>query len=116
MASNFNFIDNSAQVIREVDRKSEIGLSAIGMKAQKYAVLDASVDTGRMRNGITYKTHNDQGKTNTNPGAKAKPEDYEPHATPEKFTVYIGTNVEYAPQQEAKHHFLKKIVFVLGYT
>lgn len=101
MASNF--IDNSAQVIREFNRKCEIGLSAVGMKAEKYAKQDAPVDTGRLRNSITYATHS----KHSSGQEPAKTNDYDTHATPEEFAVYIGTNVEYAPQQEAKHHFLK---------
>lgn len=52
------------------------GLDAIGMTAETHAKKDAPVDTGRLRNSITYAVDT---------GEKA---------------VYIGTNVEYAPYVE----------------
>ena len=86
-----------AQVIRieshideftdEMKQKVEGFLEAIGQTAAS-AAADIPVDTGRMKNSINWATHEAQG------GGDA------PLTTPEELSVYIGTNVEYAPYHE----------------
>lgn len=55
---------------------TETALTAIGMKAEDYAKLKCPVDTGNLRNSITFS------------------------ASVEEKVVYLGTNVEYAPYVE----------------
>lgn len=74
----------------------ERALETCGLAAEGYAKRLCPVDTGRLRNSITYAT-----ETNHSSGsAPAKPEDYSVNSSPNKNTVYIGTNVEYAPYVE----------------
>lgn len=68
--------DNTEQFLDEYTKALERALTRIGMAAEGYAKQEAPVDTGRLRNSITFAV--DMG---------------------EKAT-YIGTNVEYAPYVE----------------
>lgn len=70
------FEDNSNKVLSLFDGSTTRGLDAIGATAERYAKKDCPVDTGRLRNSITYETR-----------------------TLSK-EVYIGTNVEYGPYVE----------------
>lgn len=110
--------DNTQEVLRELEKKVNLALEAIGGEAEKYAKEGCPVDTGRLRNSITFATETAQGSPNTggfttkNGGQpqQASASDYAKHGTPEKNTVYVGTNVEYAPEQEyygRRKHFLK---------
>lgn len=64
--------DNSGDILRRLDTAVLRALEAIGMTAQMYVAGKAPVDTGRLRNSITYQV---EAATNT---------------------VHVGTNVEYA--------------------
>lgn len=84
------FEDNVKEVLKELDARVEAGLTAIGMAGEGHAKDNCPVDTGRLRNSISFSVQNDG--------------------------VYIGTNVEYAQHVElddrAKHtsgraHFLR---------
>ena len=110
--------DNREAIIKEINRRAELAMCAIGEKAEGYAKDNCPVDTGRLRNSITYATATKQGKPNTRHGGekstpeKARGEDYQVKSTPAKNTCYIGTNVEYAAEQEyynvnGKTHFLR---------
>lgn len=79
MAVDVTITDNSAAVKAAKDAAVQRALEAIGLEAEKYAKLHLEdsprrVDTGRLRNSIS-------------------------HAVADK-TVYVGTNVEYAPYVE----------------
>lgn len=117
--------DNSKTILSEFQKQVAQGLEAIGLAAEGYAKDNCPVDTGRLRNSITYATEKSQGTPNTRmtvPGGKvavaAKEEDYALHGKPEKNEVVIGTNVEYAPAMEfrdlehktGKAHFLRDAV------
>lgn len=115
--------DRSKEVLENLERLVGDGLIGVGLEAEKFAKKDCPVDTGRLRNSITYATTESQGGANeggfrTKDGGTpemAKPEDYEMHATPEGKVLYIGTNVEYAGPVEykdlehnvGKAHFLR---------
>lgn len=85
----FEVVSHADMVLEELNSKVETALSAIGATAQGYAMDDAPVDTGRLKNSIDYSVVDD--------------------------SVYIGTNVEYAPYVElldryhttGKAHFLR---------
>ena len=85
------FIDNSAHVRAELDRKIEIAMEAVAITAEGYAKLKSPVDTGRLRGSISHRAI--------------------------KNTAYIGTNVPYAVYQEfgtihiKPKEFLKSAVF-----
>lgn len=108
-------VDNSAMVISLMHDKVQKGLEAIGAEAEGYAKKNCPVDTGRLRNSITWATSTGQGEPNTSPKAKAEASDYTVLTKPSNKYVYIGTNVEYAPYVEygdqthktGKAHFLR---------
>ena len=67
-------VDNSELVLSEKDEAVIRALTMIGMLAEGYAKKACPVDTGRLRNSISWAVLDD--------------------------SVYIGTNVEYAPYVE----------------
>lgn len=90
MANNgLQIVNNADEIISAFNRQVELGLKAIGQKAEGYAKADCPVDTGRLRDSISNAIQEDG--------------------------VYIGTNVEYAPYVEfhdmahkvGKAHFLR---------
>lgn len=126
---NFQLTDNTDEVLRALDENVEKALEMIGLQASGYAALNLEdnprrIDTGLLRNSITYaiagqapakQTYSAdtgdgsgryQGKIAKSEGEKS---------------VYIGTNVEYASYVEygAKlpsgatmeaNHFIKNAV------
>lgn len=88
-----NFVDNSNDVLKELQDKIERGMTAIGKSAVRHAMKDCPVDTGRLRGSIDSAVVDD--------------------------TAFVGTNVEYAPYVElidkrrhttGKAHFLRDSV------
>lgn len=88
--SDVIFTSHRREVVDEMLVKKVLALSAIGEKAEEYAKKQCPVDTGRLMNSISYNVDDD--------------------------TVYIGTNVKYAPKMEytdmyhkggRRAHFLK---------
>lgn len=96
MALTVKVEDHSGEVLEELDEKVLAALEACGLAAEGYAKRLCPVDTGRLRGSITYATQ----KAHGDGQEPATPEDYEPQGTPEKGSVYIGTNVEYGPAIE----------------
>lgn len=96
MALKVEVEDHSDEVLEELDKKVLAALEACGLAAEGYAKRLCPVDTGRLRGSITYATQKSHGSGQE----PATPEDYEPQGTPEKGSVYIGTNVEYGPAIE----------------
>ena len=71
---NINFIDNSEEVLDALHEAAERALEKCGLTAEGYAKKATPVDTGNLRNSISHKVQKD--------------------------TMYVGTNVEYAPYVE----------------
>ena len=107
-----NLTDNSKLVLEALDENIEKALIAIGMTAETYAKLPEKagghmpVDTGRLKNSITYaiagqSPHITSYKADTKDGEGGS---YSGTATPDKGgsprSVYIGSNVEYAAAVE----------------
>jgi len=102
--------DHSAEVLAAAKKQIANALEAIGGEAEKHAKEKCPVDTGRLRNSITFATKNAHGNPNGSGGERAKSSDYQRHSTPEENMVYVGTNVEYAEIQEyfgKKPHYLR---------
>ena len=76
MAIDVEVTDNSDMVVKDISQAISSALEEIGMLAEGYAKRACPVDTGRLRNSITHQV--DSGDR----------------------SVYIGTNVEYAPHVE----------------
>lgn len=116
--SDVRIVDNSKKVLNEFLQQKKLALAGIGEAAEGFAKEQAPVDTGRLRNSITYATgdyegienyHDDIGNNFSGGAARSKPG---------TDSVVIGSNVEYAPQmefsemqhQQGNAHFLKNAV------
>ena len=81
--------NNIPEVLDACAAQIELALQAIGSEAVGYSEKLCPVDTGNLRNSITWATEKASG------GGES-----EVLANPEAGTVYIGSNVEYAPYVE----------------
>ena len=101
MAKNIEYRDNTEEVLSALEAAIKRGNEAIGMTAERHAKKKCPVDTGRLRNSITYalageETHVKSYRANKG-GKERETYTYEGTADGEKGSgVYIGTNVEYA--------------------
>ena len=87
-----DYKDNSQQILSALEKGKRNALTAIGSSAETHTkdniTADKLVDTGRLRNSISYAVDGE--------------------------AAYIGTNVEYAPYLElgtkkiTAHHYLKR--------
>ena len=100
-----NIKDYSPEILKAMRDQVQLGLKAIGAEAEGYAKDECPVDTSRLKNSLCWAT-----ATEHDPGGD------KPLGTPEENTVYIGTNVEYAPYVEyldrlnhitGKAHFIR---------
>lgn len=124
MAKQIEFRDNSKEIIGLFSKAKHRALEAIGLAAEGHAKKNCPVDTGRLRNSITYAvsgytTHVESYRRgNVAGGTEKKHTRYEygnEKMEGEKDdAVYIGTNVEYATFVEngargrEPVHFLRK--------
>ncbi len=104
------------EVKEEFHKKMSVILEAIGLEAEGNAITEITnmeaVDTGRLRNSITFVTRDHKGTPNTQPGAPAEKDDYKPLAKAQDGEVCIGTNVEYAPYIELGTYRMGKRPFL----
>ena len=113
MAKNIEYRDNTEEVLKAMEYAIRRGNEAIGLAAEGHAkkkiTQAGAVDTGRLRNSITYalageETHVKSYKANKG-GKNRETYTYEGTAEGQKGSgVYIGTNVEYAPGIELGTH------------
>lgn len=116
IAIETTLVDNAEKVEKALDEQIEQALLAIGATAESYAKLPEDsgghtpVDTGRLKNSITfaiagrppnitsYGVDNPGGKedTQSRPYSGNAPQD----VGGKPRSVYIGSNVEYAPKIE----------------
>lgn len=114
MASKITYRDNSNEFKNAFEQAKHRGLEAIGMTAEGHAkktiTAAGAVDTGRLRNSITYavagySTHVESYRANNvSGGASGKHARYSYGGSAmegeKDSAVFIGTNVEYAPYVE----------------
>lgn len=101
MASpEFELTDHSSDTIREMLRKKAIALEKVGLVAEGYAKMLCTVDTGRLRNSITHATSQNLGQGDYQDNNGLDFHDATAQSKPRDDSVYIGTNVEYAPYIE----------------
>ena len=113
MAKNIEYRDNTEEVLKAMEAAIRRGNEAIGLAAEGHAkkkiTAAGAVDTGRLRNSITYalageETHVKSYKANKG-GKERETYTYDGKAEGKKGSgVYIGTNVEYAPGIELGTH------------
>jgi phage gpG-like protein len=118
MASKITYRDNSDEFKNAFEQAKHRGLEAIGLTAEGFAkkrITEAgAVDTGRLRNSITYAvagypTHvQSYRQDNVSGGTTQKHQRYsygnETMSGEKDSAVYIGTNVEYAAGIELGTH------------
>ena len=102
--SSIKFTDNSGQVLRAFDAAMERALETIGMVAETHAkeaiTRQGAVDTGRLRNSITYAVKKREGEAISYRDDEGNTYRDRIGSGVEENEVYIGTNVEYAPYVE----------------
>lgn len=109
--------DNTEDVLKATKEQVTLGLRAIGQEAEGYAKDNCPVDTGLLRNSITYAIGGEAPAIGSYKADVGERRGSYSGSLPEGSmpTVYIGTNVEYAEQVEyndmrhrtGKAHFLK---------
>ena len=102
--------DNTDKVLGELDEAIDRALEAVGMAASDYAAAKCPVDTGLLRNSITYALHgkeaaissyesNETSKRTGKP-IKKKTGSYSGTAPDDEKAVFVGSNVQYAAYVE----------------
>ena len=122
LGTNAVSININKDVEKYTNESIRKALEIVGLKAESYAKVEitnnGSVDTGLLRNSIAHavggrnvtigaeketfyksSTPDDEGKMHIGTYSGKAPKDKK-----NEFTVYIGTNVEYAPYVEMGHH------------
>lgn len=96
--------NNSEIVLSLMDRAVRRGLMAIGITAEGHAKVNITefprVDTGRLRNSITYVVSENEGMDFSYSDNDGKSYNDVRGNGAAAASVYIGTNVEYAPYVE----------------
>ena len=115
-----DYKDYSKEVLAALEKGKRNALTAIGATAEthtkKNIKADGLVDTGRLRNSITYATGDYSGIGTYTDNNKKSYSDAKARNTPKDDEVAIGTNVEYAAYTElgtqhiTAHHYLKRAV------
>lgn len=127
---NVQVTNNTNRVLTAFDQKMLTALMAVGLQAEGYAKLELEnsprrVDTGLLRNSITFAI--DGEKTNITDYKASKPDadgniqsgtysGTPPKESGNKRSVFLGTNVEYAPYVEygtskmEANHFMKNAI------
>lgn len=115
-----DYKDNSKEVLAAMEKGKRNALTAIGATAEthtkKNIKADGLVDTGRLRNSITFATGDYSGIGTYSDNEGNRYGDAKARNTPKDDEVAIGTNVEYAAYTElgtqhiTAHHYLKRAV------
>lgn len=100
--------DNTELVKNATAEAIERGLEAVGIELERRAKVicttrygdKSPIDTGRLRNSITHATKTNPGQSTYQDNQGREFGDGKARGTPEENTVYLGTNVEYAPYVE----------------
>lgn len=119
--STFRLVeDNTVKILKALEAQKLLALELCGMEAEKYAKTELTdseaVDTGLLRNSVTYCVAGKSPAISTY--SADKPSKYNkktPTGKPysgdtgsvKEYAVYVGTNVEYAPYIEfgtGKHY------------
>lgn len=94
--------DRRQEVLTALEEQVKTGLKAVGMQAVSDVTRDPiPVDTGLMKNSITYAISGEPPAIGSYMGSKGKSGSYSGSAPEDKVpTLYIGTNVHYAKYLE----------------
>lgn len=94
--------DHSEEVLDAIKRKTRAVLEAMGATCVGYAIDEVPVDTGRLKNSITWALSGEEASTKDyGPDNGTKDGHYSGTAPQDgDLSVYIGTNVSYAKDVE----------------
>jgi hypothetical protein len=115
MSIDVTITDNSKEILTAEQEAIKKALIMIGIKAERFAKEDCPVDTGLLRNSITYALSGESPAQTYYQADRKKPGKEKEERGEYKGTVpndknlslYIGTNVEYAFPNEDRKHFLR---------
>lgn len=104
MSTEVKITDNTDELLKELEFLEEKALVTVGGEAEGDAKIEIEshprrVDTGRLRNSITWATRTEHSEVDTNlekPNEDASAEDGVNSSQAGEKEVVIGTNVEYA--------------------
>ena len=115
--------DHTDEILQMADEAISQVLETVGMQASNYARLQCPVDTGLLRNSITYALAGDSAAIgdysadHADKNGNMKSGSYSGTAPNEQNSVFVGSNVEYAKYVEegtSRHpegaHFLRQAV------
>ena len=118
--ADIKFTSNVNDILRQLEKGKRNALTAIGATAETHVkdniTADDLIDTGRLRNSITFATGDYSGIGTYTDNNKKSYSDATARNTPKDDEVGIGTNVEYAAYTElgtqhiTAHHYLKRAV------
>lgn len=104
--SDIKFQSNEKKILSEFKEKAEKAMMTIGMMAESAAKQLSPVDTGLLRNSITFALGGQSAQISDYSGDDGKTGSYSgkmPEDNADEVSVTIGTNVEYAPYIELGH-------------
>lgn len=123
VSESITITDYSDEILKQLGEAKELILESIGPTMEGFAKMyETAIQTGRLRNSITWATSKDAGKqfafeyeVEENGQKVRKSTGYKLGDTGDADAVYVGTNVEYAPKIEygggkggRGKHFLEK--------
>ena len=118
--ADIKFTSNVNDILSALEKGKRNALTAIGATAETHVkdniTADDLIDTGRLRNSITFATGDYSGIGTYSDNEGNRYGDAKARNTPKDDEVAIGTNVEYAAYTElgtekiAAHHYLKRAV------
>lgn len=97
--ADVKLIDRTKETIKATDEAVEVALEIIGGLLERYAKQNCPVDTGLLRNSITYcldGKHPHVQQYGNNSGESGGYDGEMPEEPKGKRAVYVGSNVEYA--------------------
>ena len=105
--SDIIITSNAKTVKAEIDKRARRALKIIGIKAESYAKALSPVDTGLLRNSITFavggELPNIAGYTDNSGQAIGEYGQAAPQDSDGELTLIVGTNVHYAVYNELGH-------------
>lgn len=107
---NYTYKDNTDEVLSALEKAKIRGLTAIGMTAEGHAkkkiTKAKAVDTGRLRNSITFAVSGESANISSYSGDHGEEGGSYSGTAPndKEKAVYIGTGVEYAIGIETGSH------------
>ena len=110
MKVDVKFDDYTEDILKNLEKMIPIVLADMGTTAERNAKKTCPVDTGRLRNSITYATASFSGVGTYSDDVGNSFSDGASKGTPSDKEVIIGTNVEYGQEIELHTHFLRDAV------